>query len=333
MMKNRVLFSPFLGALCIFLGASVLACSTAQKQEGEAERTPVSVSSSKNLLSDVVASLSVREATDGSVIQLRIQGRNLGNEAVSAEFNGEEIPLFQDTDCMDCGMYQGLVGIPFAYMAGPASVVVRIGNGPEARSFSLPFTVRPGNYRTIVLRVNPRNVHPSSKDLIRIQRDVEEVGAIYQTITRQKLWNSPFFRPVTGAINSVYGTRRVFNGEMQSYHQGVDMRAPRGTPIHAAASGRVALAKNLFFSGNTILVDHGYGIYTLYCHMSRLKVRKGQQVKVGAVLGLSGMTGRANGPHLHWATIIHGVKVNPVEFLKVMGPPAPVTGPMPASTR
>jgi murein DD-endopeptidase MepM/ murein hydrolase activator NlpD len=114
------------------------------------------------------------------------------------------------------------------------------------------------------------------------------------------------------AVTSSFGSRRVYNGIQSSAHTGLDFKAPKGTPIYAASRGRVALAKNLFFTGNTVILDHGYGVLTLYAHMSKLKVKKGQMVEGGHLLGLSGMTGRVTGPHLHWMAIIHKQKVNPI---------------------
>jgi murein DD-endopeptidase MepM/ murein hydrolase activator NlpD len=110
----------------------------------------------------------------------------------------------------------------------------------------------------------------------------------------------------------------VFNGELRSYHNGIDFRALQGTPAMAANSGTVRLAKGLFYSGNAIIVDHGTGIFTIYAHLDRFKVATGQQVSKGQVIGLTGDTGRVSGPHLHWGVKVSGVAVDPVQFVNVI---------------
>jgi murein DD-endopeptidase MepM/ murein hydrolase activator NlpD len=166
--------------------------------------------------------------------------------------------------------------------------------------------------------VNPRHVSPSKRDLKRIQRESSEIGKLYRTLTFKKYWKGPFRLPIKSKMTSPYGTKRTFNGELKSFHQGLDLRAAVGDPIRAGASGRVVMAKSLFFTGRTVILDHGYGVYTIYAHMSAFKVRKGQMVRPSTVLGLAGMTGRASGPHLHWGAVIQRSKVNPAELLKVM---------------
>ena len=137
-------------------------------------------------------------------------------------------------------------------------------------------------------------------------------------IRREKYWKGSFQVPINSAVTSTFGNKRIFNGEMKSFHQGLDLRAAMGTPIHAASGGVIVLAKNLFMTGNTVLIDHGYGIFTVYAHMSKLQVKKGQEVKPGETLGLSGMTGRASGPHLHWGAVINRFKVNPTDLTTVL---------------
>jgi len=109
------------------------------------------------------------------------------------------------------------------------------------------------------------------------------------------------------------------NGKEGSPHTGMDFPAITGTPVHAAQAGRVVLADNLFFSGNTVVVDHGLGIYTFYCHFSETAVKVGDEVTVGALLGKVGATGRVTGPHLHWGLTVEGARVNPLEIVRLLG--------------
>jgi murein DD-endopeptidase MepM/ murein hydrolase activator NlpD len=219
----------------------------------------------------------------------------------------------------DQGKRIALFGVP--YNQEPKSIEVEFTRikGAEKEVFKFPVTIGAGDYPSETLRVSPKHVNPSAKDLKRIEKEKVEVGKVYSTISPQKLWTLPFVVPVTTEMTSVYGTRRVFNGELQSYHNGIDFRAKVGRRIRAANAGKVVLAKHLFFTGNTVILDHGAGVMTLYAHMSRLDVKKGQKVKQRALLGLAGQTGRANGPHLHFSAIINRVRVNPVDLFAYLG--------------
>jgi murein DD-endopeptidase MepM/ murein hydrolase activator NlpD len=124
---------------------------------------------------------------------------------------------------------------------------------------------------------------------------------------------------VQADISSPFGYRRVINGAPRAPHTGVDLRAPMGTEVLAANSGRVALVGNFFFSGDSLVLDHGAGLYTTYFHLSEFKVREGAEVQKGEVIGLSGMTGRVTGPHLHWGARLNGARVDPFELVKKLG--------------
>jgi murein DD-endopeptidase MepM/ murein hydrolase activator NlpD len=129
---------------------------------------------------------------------------------------------------------------------------------------------------------------------------------------------------VSAPVSDVFGTERVFNGKVQSYHQGLDYGVPSGTPVSAVNAGTVLLARNLYFEGNCVVLDHGQGLLSLYLHLSEFAVKEGQQVKRGEVVGLSGGTGRATGPHLHVALRWQGIYLNPATLLNLKLPGNPV---------
>lgn len=214
-------------------------------------------------------------------------------------------------------VYAGLVGIGLAARPGPAEVKVAWSEGARQRSTSAVFTIRSGAFAEETLRVDPRHVRPGPRDLERIRREQAELKQIYASGRRSRLWQGGFQVPVPGEMNGPFGTRRVFNGELQSQHSGVDFRARTGDPVQAAGAGVVRLAKDLFYSGNAVIVDHGAGIFTSYSHLSRMDVRVGQRVEKGMVVGLAGATGRATGPHLHWGVKINSVSVDPLAFIRV----------------
>ena len=124
-----------------------------------------------------------------------------------------------------------------------------------------------------------------------------------------------FVRPVPGQPTSVFGTRRVFNGQARDPHPGLDLRAASGTDVVASGPGRVVLAQDLYYSGNTVIVDHGGGLFTLYAHLSSIGVENGANVEAGQSLGASGATGRVTGPHLHWGAKIGAIPFNPTALL------------------
>lgn len=237
-----------------------------------------------------------------------------GEPAVS--FGDQAVALFA-YPAEGSRVYAGLVGIGLAARPGTAEVKVAWREGSRQRSTSAVFTIRPGAFAEETLNVDPRHVRPGPRDLERIRREQAELKQIYASGRRSRLWQGGFRVPVPGAMNGPFGTRRVFNGELQSQHSGVDFRAQTGEPVHAAGAGVVRLAKDLFYSGNAVIVDHGAGIFTSYSHLSRMDVRVGQRVEKGAVVGLAGATGRATGPHLHWGVKVNSVSVNPLAFIQV----------------
>jgi murein DD-endopeptidase MepM/ murein hydrolase activator NlpD len=160
-------------------------------------------------------------------------------------------------------------------------------------------------------------VQLSAANQARANREAKEIDSIYSKMTNEILWDSSFAVPIPGGTGSNFGHRRVFNGEARAPHAGADLRAKTGTSIYATNRGRVVLAKNLFFTGNTVILDHGLGIYSLYAHLSRIDVKPGAMAMRGQLLGLAGATGRVTGPHLHWGVRVQGARVDPFSLLEM----------------
>ena len=257
------------------------------------------------------------KAETGDVLWIEVSGvKGQKIEKPQGSFLGREFPFFP-LEPADSGHFAAMVGVPYDQKAGTVKFEVQAQVGGQSVKAELVFRLRVGKYPTTQLHVDPKMVHPSPEDQARIERDIKEVGALYKQLTEEKLWGKGFTLPVASSITGRYGTRRVFNGVFQSFHNGTDLKAPEGTEVHAPAAAKVVLAKDLFFTGNTVILDHGYGLFTIYAHMSRLDVQVGKKVQSGDVLGLSGSTGRATGPHLHWGVVLHQSKVNPEALLKV----------------
>jgi murein DD-endopeptidase MepM/ murein hydrolase activator NlpD len=187
-------------------------------------------------------------------------------------------------------------------------------------SFEKKIRVERQRYPRVQLKVPGRYTAPSPEDQRQIEQDKETKEDAFKTLSLGREWKGSFAAPVNAEISDVFGVERVFNGSVQSTHQGLDFRVPTGTPVAAVNSGRIILARPLFFEGNCVVIDHGQGLLTLYLHLSKFSVKEGDDVDKGQPIGLSGGTGRATGPHLHLAVRWQGVYLNPQVLLKLRLP-------------
>ncbi|MCP3979454.1 MAG: M23 family metallopeptidase [bacterium] len=165
------------------------------------------------------------------------------------------------------------------------------------------------------LEVKKKFVDPPAKVQERIARERRELQAVYAARSDAVGWDRPFVRPVPGDPTSIFGTRRLFNGQPRSPHPGLDLRAGNGTAVAASGSGTVVVAKGLYYAGNTVILDHGGGLFTIYAHLSTIDVQPGETVEAGTRVGLSGATGRVTGPHLHWGAKIGNLPFDPRALL------------------
>jgi murein DD-endopeptidase MepM/ murein hydrolase activator NlpD len=212
-----------------------------------------------------------------------------------------------------------IVGVDLDTTPGPHQVDVtfRYQDG-HTRVQPEPITVNGQKFPTTELTVEDRYVELSPEDQARANQEGAETAAIYATLTPEIYWSEPFRSPIPGAVDGRnFGHRRVFNGQPRAPHSGADLRATTGTPIYAANRGRVVLAKDLFYSGNAVFIDHGLGLYSTYLHLSQIKVEPGTMVEGGELIGLAGATGRVTGPHLHWGVRIVDARVDPFSLLKL----------------
>jgi murein DD-endopeptidase MepM/ murein hydrolase activator NlpD len=187
-------------------------------------------------------------------------------------------------------------------------------------SCSARVTVRKGRFATEKLQVGKQFVEPSPEQIKRADEERQKLRDIFDHVTPERLWDGKFRIPLDGVTTgSNFGRRRILNGNPGSPHGGVDLPAATGTPVHAAQSGRVVLAEELFFAGNTVVVDHGLGIYTFYGHLSEIDAKVGDALEAGAVVGKVGATGRVTGPHLHWGLTVGKARVNPLQLVTLLG--------------
>jgi murein DD-endopeptidase MepM/ murein hydrolase activator NlpD len=269
--------------------------------------------------SAVAVSLSSANVANGQVTVLEVNLQDLDTVAsdLKAIFGQSTIAFFQHP-LKPAGIYCGLVAIPISTAPQKAAIELQWTDSRGRHRARVAVHIVAGNYKKEALRVAPRHVAPSPQNLKRIKKEKKEIRRIYASSSNTRLWYGSFNRPLAGDITSTFGTQRLFNGRLQSYHRGTDFRAGTGTPVYASNFGIVRLAKNLFYSGNIVIVDHGKGIFTNYAHLSKIQVSEGRHVTRGEQIGLSGATGRVSGPHLHWGVKINGVYVDPLQFLSIM---------------
>ncbi len=263
--------------------------------------------------------LPANKIANGSVLLIQIDANGLSSPPTNMQINFKKtLYRVYPHPMKGSGSYYALIGIPYRIEPGKKALTFKYSNSDGNQSRKLPFNVVMGEYRTDILKVDARRVDPNKKDRQRASREYQEIKDIYDSATIERLWQGPFLLPVDNDISSPFGNRRVFNGKLKSYHNGLDFRSPVGTPVRAANTGRVRVARNLFYSGNAVIIDHGTEIFSIYAHLSKLKVKAGQRVEKGQLIGLTGATGRVSGPHLHWGIKLKGIAVSPLQFVEVM---------------
>ena len=206
-----------------------------------------------------------------------------------------------------------IVGISLGTKPGKYFVKAKNNNG---ESIKLPFTVSSKAYEEQRITIkDKRKVNPEKRDMERIGREQKKIKAALRHWSTADEVAVNFIQPVPGPYSSPFGLRRFFNDQPRKPHSGLDIAAPDGTPIMAPAAGTIIDTGEYFFNGNTVFIDHGQGLVTMYCHMSRIEVEPGQKVAVGEIIGKIGSTGRVTGPHLHWGVSLNDARVDPVLFL------------------
>jgi len=256
---------------------------------------------------------------NGRTVLLEIDTRNLTEPIVGIQAWHKErvIPVYRHP-LKGPDILIGLIGISYYRKSGTVDVKLEWTNRSGYHLLQIPIEVTKGQFKKEKLRVPKGKVSPSTTDRRRISGERSTIKSIYNTPEPSRLWETAFAMPATGRVTSPFGSQRVLNGTLRSYHNGIDFRAPTGTPIFAANGGIVRLASNLFYSGNHLIIDHGLGLFTGYSHLSAFSVTPGQRVHKGQEIGLAGATGRTNGPHLHWAAKVNGINVDPLQLMELI---------------
>ena len=243
-------------------------------------------------------------AVPGGVALIELEGTS--DTAPTVTFEGDRVMVVPRE-----GGWLAIVGIPLAREPGAAVLTIQQGVNRLTRGF----TVAGKTYRTQALKVAPKHVDLSAEDATRVEREQPHIRATVATFSAAAPATMRFISPVKGPRSSSFGLRRVFNNQPRNPHSGMDIAAPIGTPVVAPAPGRVIDTGDYFFNGQSVFIDHGQGLVTLYCHLSAISVTPGTEVKAGQKIGEVGATGRVTGPHLHWGVALNRAFVDPALFL------------------
>jgi murein DD-endopeptidase MepM/ murein hydrolase activator NlpD len=237
---------------------------------------------------------------------------------LNGNFLGQE---FSFRPSQACHCWYAVAGV--SLITKPGTYTLRVeGKGKGGKETAMSYLVRvtAAHYPTSALKVAPGFVEPPKETLPRIEEDQAEKKKVFAATVPETLWSGPFDAPAQAEVSGVFGSARTFNGVKKSQHTGLDFRVTTGTPIFATNSGTVVLARPLYFEGNCVMIDHGQGLLTMYLHLSEFKVKEGDAVKKGQILGLSGGTGRATAPHLHFAVRWRGEYLDPRTLLELHPP-------------
>jgi murein DD-endopeptidase MepM/ murein hydrolase activator NlpD len=236
-------------------------------------------------------------------------------ENISALWLGHDV-LFSPRRGTDS--WYGLAGVPLETRAGTYDLhLIEILAGGRRLEFTNRIKIAQARYARITIKVAKQYTEPSAQQLKEIADDKELKHRVFSESANERLWMGPFLSPVAGSISDRFGTERVFNEQVQSRHLGLDYAVASGTNVHAVNGGQVILARPLFFEGNCVVIDHGQGLLSLYLHLSDFRVKEGDQVRSGQLIGVSGGSGRATGAHLHLAMRWQGDYLDPAILLKM----------------
>jgi murein DD-endopeptidase MepM/ murein hydrolase activator NlpD len=233
----------------------------------------------------------------------------------AATWQGNAVRFWRDEPP---GPWRALVGVDLDQRPGNARVLVERGLD---RTCTVVLSIKAVAFPEEHLSVPQRFVELSPQDQARAAREAARLAALFQAAPTERLWQGPFQLPIEeGKPSSSFGRRRILNGQPRSPHTGVDLGAPAGTPVRPMQRGRVVLDEDLFFSGRTIILDHGLGLFSFYGHLSESRVQPGRVVDAGEVIGLVGATGRVTAPHLHWAVQLGHARVDGLDLVRLTSP-------------
>jgi len=270
--------------------------------------------SDKPGLSDINVNLDFRSLQQGEIVRVSVEGKGVIKRA-EVLFLGKTYIMGKGQDPEN---WFAFLGLDLEIIKGTCIVEISVlFNDGNHQNIRREILIQDKEFPLKKLWVKQEYVTPPQDVLDRIQWESELLGQIYDIFTHQWLGEGPFIIPSEGEANPNFGEKRIFNNEPRSPHSGVDISSPFGAPVMASNSGRIVLAKNLYFAGNTVIIDHGLGVFTSYLHFSKILAKRGDIVRKGDVIGEIGATGRVTGPHLHWGVKVSGSRIDPFSLLSL----------------
>jgi murein DD-endopeptidase MepM/ murein hydrolase activator NlpD len=244
----------------------------------------------------------------GDLTLLRIRLKNGNTPQVT--WRGKKVLLVSNQEKTD---WYGFLGADLSAKPGHYKVVVKVPGSVAEEQLEVEIRGKDYGVRRLTL---PKNmVDLDSKTLQRARKESKRMKSLWEALPSTPLWNGPFLRPVSGEVVGPFGKRSIINDQPRSPHSGVDLKGERGAPVKAINHGQVVLTDDHFFTGLTVVMDHGGGIQSMYFHLHRIAVQKGQVAAKGQIIGFVGSTGRATGPHLHWGIRMNGARIDPLLLL------------------
>lgn len=250
-------------------------------------------------------------AKQGEVYLIRALGP-VSLKSIYVEFQGVRVPMAVGEQK---GAYEGLIGIDVNTQ--PATYPINIvGTDEDNRVYLSPLSlkVEKVDFGIQKLSLPSSMVDLDTKTLERVNQEAMKLKTLFQAFQDERLWRGAFIRPVEGKLSGAFGLSRMINGKHRGQHTGIDLQAEEGTPVLACNSGMIVLVDELFFSGKSVILDHGWGLFSMYFHLSETRVKQGDRVNKGAMVGRVGSTGRSTEPHLHWGIRVNGARVDPLSL-------------------
>lgn len=252
------------------------------------------------------------EIKQGDIISLTLK-TNPEAYKLSGSMFDKPVNFYKDSNK---NVYTALIGVDMDAEPDLYSLTISAENehGEKVKKI-VNINVKSAGFSIQRLTLPKEKVELDEATLSRVKLEDEKLGKIWDIFTDARLWNGDFILPVKGELSNDFGLRRIINGEPKKPHSGADIDAPYGAPVYAPNDGRVVFVDELFFSGNSVFIDHGMGLFSMYFHLSEALVKEGDTVKKGQIIAKVGSSGRATGPHLHWGIRLNGARVNPASLL------------------
>ena len=263
---------------------------------------------------DTQLNTSSKEVKNANTFLLTLNGKNIQEPKLT--FDKHNISFYKHPKKENS--YYALVPVSYYKKPNTYRIIVSYIKDNQKLFKGINIKVIDGKYKSETIKVAKGKVNLSPENKNRTKKEYQSAMKIYNTISSELYLNEKSIYPLNSKITSSFGKKRIYNKTLKSYHSGTDYKAAVSTPIEAMNDGIISISKNRFYAGNSLVINHGQGIYSCYFHLSKMNFTVGNFVKKSQIIGLSGSTGRVTGPHLHFATRVHGIQVDPLQLIELL---------------